>query len=159
MAVLAHDTYDKPSSTASVFTYDASDFAFANKINTLNAVGTIEPVDGKNVIAMDGNDIYVCLSKGGLVRYTNGIQSGFFQRGENNSVPVNGMAFDDKYIYVANGSFVSVLDKATMEEICYYHASSKKSANYIALRNKKIYVAFGEDGLQVFKLTEKTISE
>ena len=159
MAVLAHDTYDKTSSTASVFTYDASDFAFANKINTLNAVGTIEPVDGKNVIAMDGNDIYVCLSKGGLVRYTNGIQSGFFQRGKNNSVPVNGMAFDDKYIYVANGSFVSVLDKATMEEICYYHASSKKSANYIALRNGKIYVAFGEDGLQVFKLTEKTISE
>ena len=159
MAVLAHDTYDKTSSTASVFTYDASDFAFAKNINTFNAVGTIEPVDGKNVIAMDGNDIYVCLSKGGLVRYTNGIQSGFFQRGENNSVPVNGMAFDDKYIYVANGSFVSVLDKATMEEICYYHAASQKSANYIALHNDKIYVAFGEDGLQVFELTEKTISE
>ena len=153
MAVIAHDTYDKPSSTASVFIYDASDFAFANKINTFDAVGTIEPVDGKNVIAMDGDQVYACLSKGGLVRVNDG------KKWQKNNVPVNGMAFDDKYIYVANGSFVSVLDKATMEEICYYHASSKKSANYIALRNGKIYVAFGEDGLQVFELTEKTISE
>ena len=156
MAVLAHDTYDKPSSTASVFIYDASDFAFANKINTFDAVGTIEPVDGKNVIAMDGDQVYACLSKGGLVRVNDGKK---WQRHDKNNIPVNGMAFDDKYIYVANGSFVSVLDKATMEEICYYHASSKKSANYIALHNDKIYVAFGEDGLQVFELTEKTISE
>ena len=119
MAVLAHDTYDKTSSTASVFTYDASDFAFANKTNTFNAFGTIEPVDGKNVIAMDGDQVYACLSKGGLVRVNDG------KKWQKKNVPVNGMAFDDKYIYVANGSFVSVLDKATMEEICYYHAPSQ----------------------------------
>ena len=153
MAVIAHDTYDKTSSPASVYTFNATDYSFSNVLNTYSAFGTIEPVDGKNVIAMDGDQVYACLSKGGLVRVNDG------KKWQKNNVPVNGMAFDDKYIYVANGSFVSVLDKATMEEICYYHASSQKSANYIALRNGKIYVAFGEDGLQVFELTEKTISE
>ena len=153
MAVIAHDTYDKTSSPASVYTFNATDYSFSNVLNTYSAFGTIEPVDGKNVIAMDGDQVYACLSKGGLVRVNDG------KKWQKNNVPVNGMAFDDKYIYVANGSFVSVLDKATMEEICYYHASSQKSANYIALRNEKIYVAFGEDGLQVFELTEKTISE
>ncbi|MDE6547669.1 MAG: hypothetical protein K2L22_01600 [Muribaculaceae bacterium] len=156
MAVLAHDTYDKTSSTASVMTFKASDFSFADQLKKYDAVGTIEPVDGKNVIAMDGDEIYVCLSKGGLVRLSDGKK---FQRGTNKQVPVNGMAFDDKYIYVANGSFVSVLDKESMNEICYYHASSKKSANYIALRNGKIYVAFGEDGIQVFQLVEKEIAQ
>ena len=153
MAVISHDSYDKNSSPASVYTFNATDYSFSNVLNTYSAFGTIEPVDGKNVIAMDGDQVYACLSKGGLVRVNDN------KKWQKNNVPVNGMAFDDKYIYVANGSFVSVLDKATMEEICYYHASSQKSANYIALRNKKIYVAFGEDGLQVFELTEKTISE
>ncbi|MDE6741498.1 MAG: hypothetical protein K2J58_04125 [Muribaculaceae bacterium] len=156
MAVIALDSYDKTSSTASVYTFGANDFTFANVLASYNAVGTVEPVDGKNVIAVDGNDIYACLSKGGLVRVNDGKK---FQRGTNGNVPVNGMAFDDKYIYVANGSFVSVLDKETMNEICYYHASSLKSANYIALRNGKIYVAFGEDGIQVFQLVEKEIAQ
>ncbi len=158
MAVLAHDTYDPDKSTASLYMFNASDYSFANQLAKYDNVGTIEPVDGKNVIAIDGNDVYVCLSKGGLARYTNGALNGTFQRGANKQVPVNGMAFDDKYIYVANGSFVSVLDKETMNEICYYHAASQKSANYIALRNGKIYVAFGEDGIQVFQLVEKEIT-
>lgn len=156
MAVIALDSYDKTSSTASVYTFGANDYTFANVLAQYDAVGTVAPVDGKNVIAVDGNDIYACLSKGGLVRVNDGKK---FQRGENKNVPVNGMAFDDKYIYVANGSFVSVLDKVTMNEICYYHASSLKSANYIALRNGKIYVAFGEDGIQVFQLVEKEIAQ
>lgn len=156
MAVLAHDTYDKTRSTASVYSFKSDDYSFSNVLKSY-MVGTIEPVDGKNVIAIDGNDVYVCLSKGGLVRYTNGTLNGSFQRGKNGNVPANGMAFDEKYIYLANGSFVSVLDKTTMKEICYYHAASEKSANYISLRNGKIYVAFGESGIQVFKLVEKTI--
>ncbi len=156
MAVLAHDTYDKTSSTASLYTFNAGDYSFANQLAKYDAVGTIAPVDGKNVIAMDGDELYVCLSKGGLVRVSDGKK---WQRGANKQVPVNGMAFDEKYIYVANGSFISVLDKATMNEICYYHASSLKSANYIALRNGKIYVAFGEDGIQVFQLVEKEIAQ
>lgn len=153
-AVLALDTYDKISSTASLWTFNADDYTFSNALATYGQIGTVAPVDGKNVVAVDGNDIYACLSTGGLVRLSDGKT---FQRGTN--VPVNGMAFDDKYVYVANGSFVSVLDKADLHEVCYYHASNEKSANYIALKNGKIYVAFGENGIQVYQLVEKEITE
>lgn len=152
-AALSLDSDSETSSTASVKVYDATDYTFATVLNSYNSVGTIAPVDGKNVIAVDGENIYACLSKGGLVRVNDGKK---FQRG---NAPVNGMAFDDKYVYVANGSFVSVLDKTDLHEVCFYHAASGKSANYIALNNGKIYVAFGEDGLQVYQLTEKTITE
>lgn len=155
-AVLVLDSYDKTSSTASVKTFDANDYTFSNALANYDQIGTVAPVDGKNVVAVDGDAVYACLSTGGLVRLNDGKT---FQRGENGNVPVNGMAFDDKYVYVANGSFVSVLDKTDLHEVCYYHASSAKSANYIALHNGKIYVAFGEDGVQVFQLAEKTISE
>lgn len=153
-AVLALDTYDKLSSTASLWTFNADDHTFSEALSTYGQIGTVAPVDGKNVVAVDGNDIYACLSTGGLVRLSDGKT---FQRGTN--VPVNGMAFDDKYVYVANGSFVSVLDKADLHEVCYYHASNEKSANYIALKNGKIYVAFGENGIQVYQLVEKEITE
>lgn len=153
-AVLALDTYDKLSSTASLWTFNADDYTFSNALSTYGQIGTVAPVDGKNVVAVDGNDIYACLSTGGLVRLSDGKT---FQRGTN--VPVNGMAFDDKYVYVANGSFVSVLDKADLHEVCHYHASNEKSANYIALKNGKIYVAFGENGIQVYQLVEKEITE
>ncbi|MDE6268240.1 MAG: hypothetical protein K2M04_04065 [Muribaculaceae bacterium] len=137
------------SSPAVVEVFDGA--LFTGNKTTYNNLNNVSPIDGKNVIAIDGENIYVCLSQGGLMRVNDGKT---FKRGTNNNVPVNGMAFDDKYIYVANGSFVSVLDKATMEEICYYHAASQKSANYITLQNGLIYVAFGEDGIQVFKLRE-----
>lgn len=153
-AVLSLDTYDMTSSTASVNMFDANDYKFATVLRSYDKVGTVAPVDGKNVVAVDGDNVYACLSQGGLVRLNDGAK---FSRGT--KVPVNGMAFDDKYVYVANGSFVSVLDKTDLHEVCYYHAANEKSANYIALKNGKIYVAFGENGVQVYQLVEKEITE
>lgn len=153
-AVLSLDTYDKTSSTASVNMFDANDYKFATVLRSYDKVGTVAPVDGKNVVAIDGDNVYACLSEGGLVRLNDNKK---FSRGT--KVPVNGMAFDDKYVYVANGSFVSVLDKTDLHEVCYYHAANEKSANYIALKNGKIYVAFGENGVQVYQLVEKEITE
>lgn len=124
---------------------------FTGNKTTYNLPANISPIDGKNVLAMDGDEMYVCLSQGGLARVSDGK---VFTYGENGKVPANGMAIDENYLYVAMGSFVVVLDKATMEEVCHYHAASEKSANYIALQNGLIYVAFGEDGIQVFKLRE-----
>ncbi len=78
-----------------------------------------------------------------------------FHAGADGKVPANGMAIDENYVYAAMGSFVFVLDKNDLTEVTHYHAASKKSANYIALHDGKIYVAFGEDGIQVFKLNKK----
>jgi hypothetical protein len=76
----------------------------------------------------------------------------------------NGCAVDSKYIYLAYGSFgLIVLDKAKVQagetdpskcEVAKKKAS--KSANYVALGNGYIYVAYGRDRLQVFKLVDKS---
>ncbi len=100
--------------------YDAADNMFSN-IKQSYSAGIISPVDGKNVVAIDGENVYACLGKGGLVRLNDGKE---FHAG-------------------ADG------------KVTHYHAASKKSANYIALHDGKIYVAFGEDGIQVFKLNKK----
>lgn len=164
MAIIAHDTYDKTSSPASVYTFGLPNGTFGDVLASYNAIGTIEPVDGKNVVALDGDDIYACLSHGGLARIRGGqVTTKTFGMGEADAtyegVPINGLAIDSKYIYVAGGSFVYVLEKESMEEICHYHATKEKSANYIALNNGKIYVAYGEDGIMAFQLEEKEIEK
>lgn len=150
-AILSLDTYDNVSSPSTVKVYDANDNMFTTVLQSYTA-GVISPVDGKNVVAIDGDNIYACLGKGGLVRLNDGKE---FHAGANGKVPANGMAIDENYVYAAMGSFVFVLNKSDLSEVTHYHAASQKSANYIALHDGKIYVAFGEDGIQVFKLTKK----
>ena len=150
-AILSLDTYDSASSSSTVNVYDANDSKFETILNSYSA-GVISPVDGKNVVAIDGDNIYACLGKGGLVRLNDGKE---FHAGTNGKVPANGMAIDENYVYAAMGSFVFVLNKSDLTEVTHYHAASQKSANYIALHDGKIYVAFGEDGIQVFKLNKK----
>lgn len=135
------------SSQAVVEIYDGPLFSGIPKSYLLS--NEVKPIDGKNVLLLDGNDIYACLSHGGLVRVNDSKE---FKK---NNIPVNGIAADAKYLYVAMGSFVYVLNKVDMSPVTYYHAANEKSANYIALENNLIYVAFGENGLQVFKLVEK----
>lgn len=160
--VLSHDTYDNTSSTASVESWTLGDGSFASVLAKYDAIGTISPVDGKNVVAIDGEDIYACLSHGGVARIRGGqVETKTFGKGDTDAkyagVPVNGMAIDNDYLYLAAGAFVIVLEKETMEEVCHYYAESTKSANYIALNNGKIYVAYGEDGIMAFQLKHKTI--
>ncbi|MCM1355296.1 MAG: hypothetical protein NC212_02695 [Staphylococcus sp.] len=148
--ILSLNSFTGASSESTVNVYGADDYTFSNVTSTYQA-GTISPIDGKNVVAIDGENIYACLGHGGLKRLNDGKE---FHAGENSRVPANGVAIDANYIYVAMGSFVYVLDK-NMNEVTHYHAASEKSANYIALHNDKIYVAFGEDGIQVFKLNKR----
>ncbi|MCH5178667.1 MAG: hypothetical protein J1F13_03195 [Prevotellaceae bacterium] len=113
----------------------------------------VTPVDGKNVIAVDGEDVYACLSKGGLAK--NGELFATF--GEERSV--NGVAIDDKYVYVANGSYITVLDKETAGVVVERKGNTKNvSANFVEVKDyngqKYVFVAFGQDGIKVFKFTE-----
>ena len=79
--------------------------------------GKVGVVDGKNTIAVDGTNLYVCQGDGGLVRYdANGKGTVLFDApvGEKNKIigRVNGVAVDSKYIYVACGGYgLVVLDK------------------------------------------------
>lgn len=141
-------------SGAAVNIYDKSDYLFTSPMTTISE-DIITPVNGKNVSRVDGSNVYVCLGGNGFMRYTNGTENGSFKIDGTQSA-VNGMDFDDKYIYIAYGSEgLYILDKNTLAVVASYTHSGGKSANYVKAINSYIYVAYGRNGLQVFRLVEK----
>lgn len=133
-------------------------------------VGNVGVVDGKNTIAVDGTNLYVCQGDGGLVRYdANGNGTVLFDApvGEKKNIigRVNGVAVDNNYIYVACGGYgLVVLDKtkAKGENVVarrrafYDGKESYNSANYVTLYNGYICVAYGRSRVQIFKLANTT---
>ena len=121
-------------------------------------ISTIEPNNGKNVIQVKDNQIYVCRGAAGLYCYDmNGNELWHYQMPSpinaqgNYKAYANGCYVGDKYIYIAYGSFgLVVLDKNTHEPIAY--RATPKSANYVVEYDGYIYVAYGQSRLQVFKL-------
>lgn len=157
------------SSTASLIRYNNSDlanFPAGNPTTTPISDPAISPVDGKNVIALDPtntNRLYACMGNGGLAVIDNGNVTTIWKHkyskaedpekvGQPSNLPVNGVAVDNSFIYVANGNLVSVLDKDSLEEIANYHADANISANYIKLSGNYIYVAYGQDGILQLQL-------
>lgn len=130
-------------------------------------VGSIAPNNGKNMIAIDSNGrIYVCKSAKGLMCYENGSPvwasewTTPISHGEGNiSVDnrqgyINGVAVDDKYVYVAAGAYGLVVLTKDGKEVTHKRiGTSGNSANYVAVKNGLIYVAYGKGRIQVFKLT------
>lgn len=132
--------------------------SFPMNATTSALPANVSPVDGKNVIAVDGSDVYACLSNGGLAVNDKVV----FQLDKR---PVNGVAVDEKYIYVANGSYITVLDKATYQTVVERSAVSgalaedatdvdTSSANFVVVKEfngkKYVFVAFGQDGVKVY---------
>lgn len=130
-------------------------------------VGTIAPNNGKNMIAIDSNGrIYVCKSAKGLMCYENGSPAWASEwttptskSDKNVSVDkrqgyINGVAVDDNYVYVAAGAYgLVVLNKDGKEVTHKRIGTAGNSANYVAVKNGLIYVAYGKGRIQVFKLT------
>lgn len=128
-------------------------------------VGSIAPNNGKNMIAIDSNGrIYVCKSAKGLMCYENGNQVWEWTTPvshgagnvsvDNRQGYINGVAVDDNYVYVAAGAYgLVVLNKEGKEVTHKRIGTSGNSANYVAVKNGLIYVAYGKGRIQVFKLT------
>ncbi len=144
-----------------------SDILTATPTKTI-AVGRIAPNNGKNTIAIDGNNLYVCRGSEGLTCFdrTTGNAKWTWKAPLTADTKVvqgnaNGVTFDDNYIYLACGGYgVVVLDKNTMVEgkpkvIAKKRAEKRNSANYVTLSNGLVYVAYGKSRLQVFQLIDK----
>lgn len=131
--------------------------------------GKVGVVDGKNTIAVDGTNFYVCQGDGGLVRYDaqgNGTVLFDAPAGSKDHKiigRVNGVAVDNNYIYVACGGYgLVVLDKtkAKGENVVarrrafYDGKESYNSANYVTLYKDYICVAYGRSRVQIFKLVK-----
>lgn len=126
------------------------------------SISTIEPNNGKNVVRVDDNKIYVCRGAAGMYVYDmKGNELWHYQmpsptisEGENAGKYkgyANGCYVGKKYVYIAYGGFgLVVLDKETHKVIA--HRSVPKSANYVIEYKGYIYVAYGQNRLQVFQL-------
>ena len=142
--------------------YNSSDMTTPE---TTYTVGAVAPKGNKAVIAIDepNGDLYVCKGKNGVAKISGNTVTDFFtcptissgdKQGQTEG-NANGVAVDGKYVYIACGSYgVVVLDKTTGKEVCHRKASNGKSANYVAVDNGNIYVAYGQSRIQVYKLTQ-----
>lgn len=126
------------------------------------AISTIEPNNGKNVVRVDDNKIYVCRGAAGMYVYdmegnelwhyqmpsptiSEGVNAGKYKG------HANGCYVGKKYVYIAYGGFgLVVLDKETHKVVA--HRAVPKSANYVIEYKGYIYVAYGQSRMQVFQL-------
>lgn len=126
------------------------------------AISTIEPNNGKNVVRVDDNKIYVCRGAAGMYVYDmEGNELWHYQmpsptinEGANAGKykgHANGCYVGKKYVYIAYGGFgLVVLDKETHKVVA--HRDLVHSANYVIEYKGYIYVAYGQNRLQVFQL-------
>lgn len=143
------------SATVEVFNQKHEDLT--NPLHSFT-VNTIEPNNGKNVVAVKDNQIYVCRGAAGLYVYDmEGNEQWHYQmpnpinKEGNYKALANGCYVGDKYVYIAYGSYgLVVLDKTTHEVVA--RRAVVKSANYVVEHNGYIYVAYGKNRLQVFQL-------
>ena len=146
---------------ATVEIFDQKDEDLSNPIKSF-AISTIEPNNGKNVVRVDDNKIYVCRGAAGMYVYDmEGNELWHYQmpsptitEGENAGKykgHANGCYVGKKYVYIAYGGFgLVVLDKETHKVVA--HRNLAHSANYVIEYNGYIYVAYGQSRLQVFQL-------
>lgn len=140
------------------------------------AISEIAPNNGKNTIAIDGDNVYVCRSANGLTCYdkNTGAEKWTWQAPltASTSKPqgyANGVTFDDKYVYLACGGYgLVVLNKNKMVDgKPAVYAKTRvtgitneqgrivwNSANYVTLYNGLIYVAYGKNRLKVYQLVD-----
>lgn len=143
-------------------------------------IASITPNNGKNTIAIDGENIYVCRSANGLTCYDkNGTKKWTWQAPLTASTKkpqgyANGVTYDNNYVYLACGGYgLVVLDKNKMEKgkpkvVAKTRVTgvpdettgkiSWNSANYVKLYNGLIYVAYGKNRLKIYQLVDKNAS-
>lgn len=117
-------------------------------ILTFNA-GPIFPENGKNVVMCDDKFIYVCMGDNGLRSFdvNTGKEVAYY-----NITKVNGIDVDEKYIYIANGYGITVLQIDGLSYVASYTDYSG-SANYVKKgEDGYIYVAYGISGFRIFKM-------
>lgn len=148
---------EKEAIPATVEVFDQKNEDLTNPLHRFT-VNTIEPNNGKNVVAVKDNQIYVCRGAAGLYVYDmEGNEQWHYQmpnpinKEGNYKALANGCYVGDKYVYIAYGSYgLVVLDKTTHKVVA--RRAVVKSANYVVEHKGYIYVAYGKNRLQVFQL-------
>lgn len=161
--------------------YDNNDLE--NTVANYN-VGEVYPKGNKAVMAVSesNGEIYVCKGENGVAKIssTGQVNQNFFtcptftkpkktELAGKVKGRANGIAIGAEYIYVACGGYgLVVLDKEG-NVVCHRKANAYNdkdnsgSANYVAVENvngeEYVYVAYGQNRVQVFKVTKTTAKQ
>lgn len=153
--------------------FAATDYKFENCLASYTIESdVIAPVDGKNVVAIDGDDIFVCLGQGGVkhlkISGTTMTEVNTFKLStlskddlkaqykltvkQAAEAAANGLAIDKDQVYIAyGGAGMIVLNRSDFSRYDHVRHSAGKSANYVSLGNDGyIYVAYGLSKIQVY---------
>lgn len=136
----------------------------------------VSPIDGKNVLYMipaSSSQFFAALGKGGLYFRTDSY-GGYEGHLDFDGRPVNGVFADEGsgndngFIYVCNGSKLTIFNRYKLDEVASYNLPNTEdgSANYVTVRrtddlntdgcyDRIITVAFGQAGLRVFRFSPK----
>ena len=141
---------------------------WGNPIATFTTGKMITPLDGKNVIAVNGGYIYIALGERGVGKYSmtgelvanySWIDDKLESNPEYKGRPLaNGLCVDDKYVYVANGAVGTLVFDKDLNYITRYNRNKKGeetySANYVQKVGDLIYIAYGRNGISIVKMRE-----
>ena len=160
------------SSPAELRLYDANDSYWSNP-TIISSDLVISPIDGKNTIALDEDgSMYVALGHGGIKKFNaSGALENEYKAGDAQRNPANGLAVDDKYLYVAFGSGLYIFDKNDITKPVLTYTNGKPGAtnypgntaeeginascNYVAVDGDIIYLAYGRNGVDVLRMTNR----
>lgn len=144
--------------TAVIHSYTANLNNVATKTTTEILTQSV-PANGKAVLHIDNNDVYICTGNNGLRAYGINNLAGaptldFNSPGSGNA---NGVDTDDKFIYVANGTEGNIIinkDDKSIHTIFPFSGS----ANYVKAKQDYIFIANGKAGLKVLRKVEPALS-
>ncbi|MGV3631936.1 MAG: hypothetical protein ACO1O6_12070 [Bacteroidota bacterium] len=109
------------------------------------------PYNGKAVVHIDNDDVYVCTGANGLMGFhANSLSTPFLEFDSPASGHSNGVDTDPQFIYISNGQEGLIIvnkDDMTIHTIFTYNGSS----NYVQANGEYIFVANGKSGLKIIR--------
>jgi hypothetical protein len=133
---------------------------FASTIYWTETFSNFSPSDGKNVVKIDSDKIYVAAGSDGVYQYSYDISGASLDANIKSSVFSNmaaGIDADDFYVYVANGSKLTVFKKS-QNNLLYSYVLNIGSINFVKAYKDLLFVA-GSDGVKILDKGEEEEEE
>jgi hypothetical protein len=126
---------------------------FASNISWSKTFDAITPSDGKNVVSVNQNNIYLSAGDNGLLVYTydeNEAELSHHYKSETYKNLANAVYFEQNYVYISNGWALSVMKSSDLETVYHYNLGLG-SINFATVAKKLIFVAAGTGGLYILE--------
>ena len=126
---------------------------FSSNISWSKSFDAITPSDGKNVVSVHENNIYLSAGDNGLLVYTfdeNGATLSHHYKSTAYKNLANAVCYEQNYVYLSNGWALSVMKSSELETVYHYNLGLG-SVNFAAVAKKLIFVAAGTGGLYILE--------